>query len=99
MSAPPDTAEQGWDQATFRCGRCGAARTVTAADAYLKAVGAHSGAHTVFDRLNQIERDGFASILRVVLADPDLGREFLALMDLQQPTTHPNPNTQEGAGP
>ncbi|WP_312026935.1 hypothetical protein, partial [Streptomyces sp. WAC 06725] len=99
LSASPSTAEQGWDQATFRCGRCGADRTVTAEDAYLKAVGAHSDAHAVFDRLNQIERDGFASILRVVLADPDLGREFLALMDVQQPTTRPNPNTQEGAGP
>lgn len=62
-------------------------------------MGAHHDAHAVFDRLNQIERDGFASILRVILADPDLGREFLALMNLQQPTTSPNPDTQEGTTP
>ncbi|WP_331732442.1 hypothetical protein [Streptomyces sp. NBC_00989] len=55
--------------------------TVTTEDNYLKTVGAHRDAHAVFDRLNQIERDGLASTLRVVLADPDLGREFLALMD------------------
>ncbi|MCX4598308.1 hypothetical protein OG819_55210 [Streptomyces sp. NBC_01549] len=98
MSAPSPTTEQGWDQATFSCGRCGAKRTVTTEADYLKAVGVHRDAHAVFDRLNQIERDGFASILRVILADAELGREFLALMDLQQPTS-PNPNTQEGTAP
>jgi hypothetical protein len=99
VSAPPNTAKQGWDQATFSCGRCGAKRTATTEDAYLQAVGAHRDAHTVWDRLNPIERDGLASILRVVLTDADLGREFLALIDLQQPTTSPSPNTQEGAAP
>ncbi|MDX2632366.1 hypothetical protein PV381_38420 [Streptomyces scabiei] len=95
----PDTPAQGWDQAVFRCGRCGADRTVTTEADYLKAVGAHRDAHAVFDRLNQIERDGLASILRVLLADVDLGRELLALMDNQQPATRPNPTTPEGATP
>lgn len=99
MSAPPHTAKQGWDQATFSCGRCGAKRTVTTEADYLKAVGAHRDAHTVWDRLNPIERDGLASILRVLLADGDLGREFLALMEIQQPATRPNPTNQEGATP
>jgi hypothetical protein len=100
VSAPSHTAKQGWDQATFSCGRCGAKRTVTTEADYLKAVGAHHDAHAVWDRLNPIERDGLASILRVLLADVDLGKEFLALMDNQpQPTTRPNPTTQEGATP
>lgn len=93
-SAP--SSAPGWDQAVFRCGRCGTVRTVTTEDAYLQVVGAHRGAHAVWDRLNPIERDGFASILRVVLTDPDLGREFLALMDNhQQRAARPNPTTRE----
>ncbi|MEU9397878.1 hypothetical protein AB0D86_48915 [Streptomyces sp. NPDC048324] len=99
MRAPSPTAEQGWDEATFSCGRCGAKRTATTEDDYLKTVGAHQDAHAVFDRLNQIERDGLASILRVILADADLGLEFFALMDLQHPTTSPTLNPQEGTAP
>lgn len=89
-ASSPNTAEQGWDQAVLRCGRCGDVRTVTTEADYLQAVGAHRDAHAVWDRLNSIERDGLASILRVVLADPDLGREFLALVDHQgQLAAHP----------
>jgi hypothetical protein len=73
----------GWDQAVFRCGRCGIEHTATTEDDYLKAVGAHSDAHAVWDRLNPIERDGFASILRTILSAPDLAVEFLALADRQ----------------
>ncbi|MGC5400797.1 hypothetical protein ACPXCP_34275 [Streptomyces sp. DT20] len=54
----------GWDQATFRCGRCGAQHTATTEADYLKTVGAHGDAHAVWDRLNPIERDGITSILR-----------------------------------
>ncbi|MEU7473954.1 hypothetical protein AB0A94_36575 [Streptomyces sp. NPDC044984] len=39
--------------------------------------------HAVWDRLNPIERDGFASILRTILSAPDLAVEFLALADRQ----------------
>ncbi|WP_432158826.1 hypothetical protein [Streptomyces sp. bgisy153] len=100
MSAASSTTQQGWDQATFSCGRCGANRTATKEADYLQAVGAHRDAHAVWDRLNPIERDGLASILRVLLADVGFGREFLALMDSQpQPTTRPNPTTPEGATP
>lgn len=73
----------GWDQAVFRCGRCGIEHTATTEDDYLKAVGAHRDAHAVWDRLNPIERDGFASILRTILSAPDLAVEFLALADRQ----------------
>ncbi|MFD3622763.1 hypothetical protein ACFWWT_48180 [Streptomyces sp. NPDC058676] len=79
----PDAAS-GWDQATYRCGRCGAEHTVTTEDAYLKAVGVHTDAHALWDRLNPIERNGLASILRVILSAPDLGAEFLALADRQK---------------
>ncbi|MFF2902370.1 hypothetical protein [Streptomyces sp. NPDC057966] len=75
----------GWDQATFRCGRCGAQHTTTTEDDYLKAVSNHRDAHAVWDGLNPIERDGLASILRTILAAPDLAAELLALAD-QQPT-------------
>jgi hypothetical protein len=98
VNTPPSEAKQGWDQATFSCGRCGAKRTVTTEADYLQAIGVHHDAHILFDRRDPIERDGFASVLRTVLADADLGREFLALMD-QQPATRPNPNTPEGAAP
>ncbi|WP_326695712.1 hypothetical protein [Streptomyces sp. NBC_01766] len=74
----PDTTS-GWDQATYRCGRCGAEQTVTTESAYLQAVGVHRDAHDLWDRLNSIERDGLASILRTILSAPDLGAEFLAL--------------------
>ncbi|MFD3933420.1 hypothetical protein [Streptomyces sp. NPDC058614] len=82
MSTEPDTpAACGWDQATYRCGRCGAEHTVTTEEAYLNAVGVHTDAHALWDRLDPIERDGFASILRVILSAPELGAEFLALAD------------------
>lgn len=71
----------GWDQATYRCGRCGAMRTATTETDHVRVVAAHRDAHTVMDRLNPIEREGLASILRTVLAAPDLGTEFLALID------------------
>lgn len=73
----------GWDQATFRCGRCGAIRTAATEKAHVQAVGIHRDAHALADRLNAIERDGLASILRVVLAAPELGAEFLTLIDQQ----------------
>ncbi|MFJ1561572.1 hypothetical protein [Streptomyces mirabilis] len=76
----------GWDQAVYRCGRCGAEYTVPTEEAYLEAVGVHSDAHAVWDRLNLIERDGFVSILRTILSAPELGFEFLALADRQQHT-------------
>ncbi|MEU9157985.1 hypothetical protein AB0D59_47545 [Streptomyces sp. NPDC048417] len=74
-------AASGWDQATYRCGRCGAESTVATEEAYLQAVGVHTDAHAVWDRLNTIERDGFVSILRTILSAPELGFEFLALAD------------------
>ena len=75
----------GWDQAVFRCGRCGTEHIATTEDDYLKAVGAHGDAHAVWDRLNPTERSGIASILRTVLSAPDLAAELLVLAD-QQPT-------------
>ncbi|MCX5207600.1 hypothetical protein OG897_40125 [Streptomyces sp. NBC_00237] len=80
-----ETPVYGWDQAVFRCGRCGAEHTtITEAD-YLTVVGAHRDAHAVWDRLNPIERSGLASILRTILSAPDLAVELLALADRQQP--------------
>ncbi|MFJ1717141.1 hypothetical protein [Streptomyces sp. NPDC088260] len=73
----------GWDQAVFRCGRCGAQRTALTEADYLKAVGAHGDAHAVWDRLNPIERDGITSILRTILSAPELAVELLALADQQ----------------
>ncbi|RPK23567.1 hypothetical protein EES37_38070 [Streptomyces sp. ADI91-18] len=73
----------GWDQAVFRCGRCGAQQTATTEADYLKAVGAHGDAHAVWDRLNPIERDGITSILRTILSAPELAAELLALADRQ----------------
>ncbi|WP_062010305.1 hypothetical protein [Streptomyces hygroscopicus] len=85
MTTKPDSdATLGWDQATYRCGRCGAEHTVTTEDAYIKAVGVHSDAHTVWDRLNPIERDGLVSILRTILPAPDLAAELLDLADRQR---------------
>lgn len=77
------TPARDWDQAVFRCGRCGIEHTATTEDDYLKAAGAHSDAHALWDRLNPIERSGFASILRTILSAPDLAIEFLALADRQ----------------
>jgi hypothetical protein len=79
------TGEAAWDQAVFRCGRCGITHTATTETDYLQAVSAHGDAHELWDRLGPIERDGIASILRVILADPALGTEFLTLHDRQQP--------------
>jgi hypothetical protein len=82
MTTEPATGSaSGWDQAIYRCGRCGAESTVTTEEAYLQAVGVHTDAHAVWDRLNTIERDGFVSILRTILSAPELGFEFLALAD------------------
>ncbi|MER5995868.1 hypothetical protein [Streptomyces viridosporus] len=74
----------GWNQAVFRCGRCGTKYTVTSEEDYLEAVGAHRDAHAVWDRLNPIERDGLASILRTLLSAPDLAAKLLALADRQR---------------
>jgi hypothetical protein len=82
MTTTPAT---GWDQAVFRCGRCGTEQTATTEDDYLKAVGAHRDAHAVWDRLTPVERDGFASILRTLLAAPDIAAQLLVLADQQQP--------------
>ncbi|MEU2440158.1 hypothetical protein ABZ595_28845 [Streptomyces rubradiris] len=71
----------GRDQATFRCGQCGAQRTAATETDYTRTVSAHRDAHTVFDRLNEIERAGMGSILRVLLADTALSTELLALID------------------
>jgi hypothetical protein len=75
----------GWDQAVSRCGRCGTEHTATTETDYLKAVGVHGDAHAVWDRLNPIERDGLASILRPILSARELAAELLALAD-RQPT-------------
>ncbi|MEU4799456.1 hypothetical protein [Streptomyces sp. NPDC023327] len=75
----------GCDQTVFRCGRCGIEHTATTETDYLKAVGVHGDAHLVWDRLNPIERDGLASILRTILSAPELTAELLALAD-RQPT-------------
>ncbi|WP_019074397.1 hypothetical protein [Streptomyces hokutonensis] len=83
---PTPGSASGWDQATYRCGRCGAESTVTTEEAYLQAVGVHADAHALWDRLNPIERDGLVSILRTILSAPALGFEFLALADRQQHT-------------
>ncbi|MFC8593079.1 hypothetical protein [Streptomyces atroolivaceus] len=83
-TTPPlqsDSPAPGRDQTAFRCGRCGAERTATTEDSYRKAAGAHRDAHAVWDRLNSIERDGIASILRTILSAPDLAVELLALTD------------------
>ncbi|MFJ4007730.1 hypothetical protein ACIPWL_30360 [Streptomyces sp. NPDC090023] len=74
----------GWNQADFRCGRCGTQHTTTSEADYLKTVGAHGDAHAVWDRLTPIERDGLVSILRTILAAPDLAAELLALADREQ---------------
>ncbi len=84
MSTTSDTTASGWDRAGFRCGRCGAERTVTTENEYLKAVGVHGDAHAVWDGLNTIERDGLTSILRTILSAPDLAVELLALADRQR---------------
>ncbi|GHE34168.1 hypothetical protein [Streptomyces capitiformicae] len=104
MSTVPNTSplsqpkpETGWDEATFRCGLCGAVRTATTEDAYLRTVVAHQEAHEVAERLNAIERDGLASILRVVLAAPELGAEFLLLLDQQARATPAEPTPQQAA--
>ncbi|MFE5513988.1 hypothetical protein ACFQ9J_25990 [Streptomyces sp. NPDC056529] len=75
----------GWDQAVFRCGLCGARRTASTEDEYVRAVSAHRDAHSVFDRLDPIERSGMGSILRVLLEDIALSTELLALIDQDAP--------------
>jgi hypothetical protein len=45
------------------------------------AIGVHGDAHAVWDRLNPIERDGITSILRTILAAPELAAELLVLAD------------------
>lgn len=79
------TPTSGWDQAVFRCGRCGAEHLTTTEADHRQAVSAHSDAHAVWDGLNSIERDGLISILRTVLSAPDLALELLALADRQHP--------------
>lgn len=82
-SAQPANNPSGWDQADFRCGRCGARHTVRTEADYLKAVGVHRDAHTVWDGLDPIERDGFLPILRTFLSVPDLATELLVVADRQ----------------
>lgn len=86
MTTPPAAGACGWDQAVFHCGRCGAELTATTEDDYLQAVGAHHDAHAVWDRLNPIERDGLASIVRTILAAPRVAAQFLELTDRQHQT-------------
>ncbi|WP_460074081.1 hypothetical protein [Streptomyces sp. YKOK-I1] len=86
MTTKPNIpAACGWDQAAYRCGRCGAEHTVTTEDDYLKAVGLHGDAHAVWDRLNSMERDALVWVLRTILSAPALAVEVLALADRQQP--------------
>ncbi|MEE1943047.1 hypothetical protein V1L54_27195 [Streptomyces sp. TRM 70361] len=88
MTTDPVTgAACGWDQAVFRCCRCGAEHTAATEDDYLKAVGVHGDAHAVWDRLNSIERDGLISILRTIVSAPDLAVELLALANQQRNLT------------
>ncbi len=75
----------GWDQAAFRCGLCGARRTASTEAEYVRAVSAHRDAHSVFDRLDPIERSGMGSILRVLLGDVALSTELLVLIDQDAP--------------
>ncbi|MCF3105386.1 hypothetical protein IPZ58_27910 [Streptomyces roseoverticillatus] len=100
------TEPAAWDQATFRCDQCGAQRAAATEADYLEAVSAHRDAHAVLAQLNPIERNGLVSILRVILASPELGFEILALTDHKKAATgrpqrtdgslwRPNPN---GAG-
>ncbi|MFF0076802.1 hypothetical protein [Streptomyces sp. NPDC005494] len=65
----------------FHRGRCGVNRSATTEEDYRHALGVHGDAHAVWDRLNPIERDGLASILRTILTAPDLAAELLALAD------------------
>lgn len=82
---PAASGPSGWDQAVFRCGRCGAERTTTTEADYVKVIGVHGDAHTVWDGMDPIaERDGFISILRVIMSAPELAVELLALADRQQ---------------
>ncbi|WP_331758760.1 hypothetical protein [Streptomyces anulatus] len=83
-----NTPPSGWDKAAFRCGRCGAEHTATTEANHLKAVGAHSDAHAVWDRLDPIEQSGLASILRTILSAPGLATELLALADRQPAEGH-----------
>lgn len=80
----PANDPSGWDQADFRCGRCGARHTVRTEANYLQAVGVHRHAHAVWDRLDPIEREGFPSILRTILSAPELATELLVVADRHQ---------------
>jgi hypothetical protein len=92
MTAEPVTSIGcGWDEAVFRCGRCGVEHTEATEDDYLTIVGAHTDAHAVWDRLDPIERDGLVSILRTVLSAARLGFEVLAIADRQQPAAPGEP--------
>ncbi|MFF5638265.1 hypothetical protein [Streptomyces sp. NPDC012825] len=79
------TPVPGFDQAVFRCGKCGARRTASTEAEHVRVISAHRDAHAVFDRLNAIERDGMGSILRVLLGDVALSTELLALIDQDVP--------------
>ncbi|MFB1044391.1 hypothetical protein [Streptomyces chrestomyceticus] len=83
MTAKAPTS--GWDQAVFRCGRCGAEHLTTTEADHRQAVSAHRDAHAVWDQLTPIERDGLLSILRTILSAPDLALELLDLADRQHP--------------
>ncbi|MGK5545670.1 hypothetical protein ACSNOH_13200 [Streptomyces sp. URMC 127] len=89
LSLARQTEPAAWDQATFRCGQCGAQRAAATEVDYVEAVSAHRDAHAVLAQLNPIERDGLVSILRVILASPELGFEILALTDQQEGCRRP----------
>lgn len=72
---------QGWDRADYRCGRCGAKRTAATEKEYVRMYAAHQDAHAVADRLDPIERDGMASILRTLLADVVMSAELLVVLE------------------
>lgn len=73
------TSKQGWDQATYSCGRCGAKRVSTTEAEYIRTYSAHQDAHAVWDRLSPVERDGFIAVLREIFSAPDLSQELMVL--------------------
>ncbi|QGZ53328.1 hypothetical protein GPZ77_34425 (plasmid) [Streptomyces sp. QHH-9511] len=73
------TTKQGWDQATYNCGRCGAKRVSTTEAEYIKMYAAHQNAHDVWERLTPVQRDGFIAVLAEIFSAPELCQELLLL--------------------
>jgi hypothetical protein len=81
VPAPRNNA--GWDQATYRCGRCGATCTGTTETEYLKAITAHRDAHALWEQIAPHARAAYASFLRRILAAPDLAHQLVAIADAE----------------